>query len=109
MHLAKFVAEMIACFNLSLGVLKPIDFSNRIMLTNKRTVHFRMLFEYVFEYPDNLVSKIFDRIAVNPDLEILRDGIMFFMKEHVVRTKKEFAGKFKIAKRALKYVQPVLM
>ncbi|KAJ0014771.1 hypothetical protein Pint_20049 [Pistacia integerrima] len=109
MHLAKFVAEMIACFNLSLGVLKPIDFSNPIVLTNKRIVHFRMLFEYIFECPDNLVSKIFDRIAVNPDLEILRDGIMLFIKEHVVRTNKELASKFKIAKKALKYVQPVLM
>ncbi|XP_031258609.1 nucleolar MIF4G domain-containing protein 1-like [Pistacia vera] len=109
MHLAKFVAEMIACFNLSLGVLKPIDFSNPIVLTNKRIVHFRMLFEYIFECPDNLVLKIFDRIAVNPDLEILRDGIMLFIKEHVVRTNKELASKFKIAKKALKYVQPVLM
>lgn len=108
MHLAKFVADMIASFNLSLGVLKPVDFSSSIVLNKKRVVHFRMLFEYIFEYPDDLVSKIFDRISVNPDLEILRDGIMFFMKEYVVRANKELTSKFKIVKKVLKYV-PVLM
>ncbi|KAL1195521.1 hypothetical protein V5N11_030788 [Cardamine amara subsp. amara] len=101
MHLAKFVAEIIVSFNLSLAVLKSVDLANPVELTPKRIMHFRMLFEAIFEHPENLVWNLFTRIALNPDYEALRDGIKFFMKEYVVKANKAVFGKFKKAKEAL--------
>lgn len=109
MHLAKFVAEMVTSFTLSLAVLKSIDFSNPNLLTPKRIMHFRMLFEAIFEYPDNVVWNMFTRIAVYPELETLISGIEFFLKEYVVKTNKNVATKFKIAKKALNNAEGVLM
>lgn len=101
MHLAKFVAEMIVSFNLSLAVLKCVDLANPVQLTPKRIMHFRMLFEAIFEHSEKLVWNLFTRIAVNPDYEALRDGIKFFMKEYVVKSNKAIYGKFRKAKEAL--------
>lgn len=101
MHLAKFVAEMIVSFNLSLAVLKCVDLANPVQLTPKRIMHFRMLFEAIFEHTEKLVWNLFTRIAVNPDYEALRDGIKFFMKEYVVKANKTIYGKFRTAKEAL--------
>lgn len=101
MHLAKFVAEMIVSFNLSLAVLKCVDLANPVQLTPKRIMHFRMLFEAIFEHTEKLVWNLFTRIAVNPDYEALRDGIKFFMKEYVVKSNKAIYGKFRKAKEAL--------
>ncbi|KAF8069806.1 hypothetical protein N665_1131s0006 [Sinapis alba] len=101
MHLAKFVAEMIVSFNLSLAVLKCVDLANPVQLTPKRIMHFRMLFEAIFENTEKLVWNLFTRIAVNPDYEALRDGIKFFMKEYVVKSNKTIYGKFRKAKEAL--------
>ncbi|KAI9186974.1 hypothetical protein LWI28_022953 [Acer negundo] len=83
---SKIIVEMVASFTLSLAVLKSIDFSDSQLLTPKRIMHFRMLFEAIFEYPDNLVWNIFTGIVVTPQLETLRNGIEFFVKEYVVKT-----------------------
>lgn len=109
MHLAKFVAEMISSFNLSLAVLKSVDFSDLMLLTPKRIIHFRMLFEALFEHPDNLVWNIFTRIAVSSELETLRHGIEFFLKEYVVKTDKKLTKKFKVAKKALNNLEGTLL
>lgn len=109
MHLAKFVAEMIVSFNLSLAVLKSVDLANPVKLTPKRIMHFRMLFEAIFEHPENLVWNLFTRIALNPDYEALRDGIKFFMKEYVVKSNKTISSKFKKAKEALSNADGLLM
>lgn len=109
MHLAKFVAEMVASFTLSLAVLKTVDLSDINLLTPRRIMHFRILFEAIFEYPENLVWNIFTRIAVTPELESLRQGIEFFIKEYIVKTNKAVAQTFKLAKGALNNVEGVLM
>ncbi|XP_061343317.1 uncharacterized protein LOC133289407 [Gastrolobium bilobum] len=109
MHLAKFVAEMVASFTLSLTVLKTLDLGDINQLTPKRIMHFRILFEAIFEYPESLVWNIFTRAAVTPELESLRQGIEFFVKEYIVKTNKALAQKFKLAKRALNNVEGVLM
>ncbi|CAH2072482.1 unnamed protein product [Thlaspi arvense] len=109
MHLAKFVAEMIVSFNLSLAVLKSVDLANPVMLTPKRIMHFRIMFEAIFEHPENLVWNLFTRIALNPDYEALRDGIKFFMKEYVVKANKAIFGKFRKAKEALNNADGLLM
>ncbi|KAG7555645.1 Initiation factor eIF-4 gamma MA3 [Arabidopsis suecica] len=109
MHLAKFVAEIIVTFNLSLAVLKSVDLANPVELTPKRIMHFRMLFEAIFEHPENLVWNLFTRIALNPDYEGLRDGIKFFVKEYVVKTNKAISGKFRKAKEALNNSEGLLM
>ncbi|KAL6211427.1 hypothetical protein ACLB2K_016653 [Fragaria x ananassa] len=108
MHLAKFVAEMVASFTLSLAVLKTVDLADIKQLTAKRTIHFRMLFEAIFEYPDNLIWNIFTRVAVTPELESLRDGIEFFIK-YVVESNKSLGAKFKLARKALNNAEGVLM
>lgn len=108
MHLAKFVAEMVSSFTLSLAVLKTVDLADIKQLTAKRIMHFRMLFEAIFEYPDSLIWNIFTRVAVSPELEGLRHGIEFFVK-YIVETNKALKDKFKIAKKALNNVEGVLM
>lgn len=109
MHLAKFVAEMLSSFTLSLAVLKTVDFTDIVMLTVKRIMHFRMLFEAVFENSDALIWNIFTRVAVAPELEDLRNGIEFFVNKYVLSANKGAAKKFKVAKRALNNVEGVLM
>ncbi|KAJ7976415.1 Nucleolar MIF4G domain-containing protein 1 [Quillaja saponaria] len=109
MHLAKFAAEMVASFTLSLAVLKTVELNDIRQLTPKRIMHFRMLFEAILEYPERLVWNIFTRVAVTPELEILRQGIEFFIKEYVVKTNKALTQKFKLAKKALNNAGGVLL
>ncbi|KAB1213037.1 Nucleolar MIF4G domain-containing protein 1 [Morella rubra] len=109
MHLARFVAEMVASFSLSLAVLKSVGLGDIKQLTPKRIMHFRMVFEALFEYSDKLIWNVFTRVAVTPELESLRHGTEFFIKEYVVKTNKAMTEKFKVAKRALKNTEGVLM
>ncbi|KAF7801453.1 nucleolar MIF4G domain-containing protein 1-like [Senna tora] len=109
MHLAKFVAEMVVSFTLSLAVLKTVELDDITQLTPKRIMHFRMLFESIFEYSDSQVWNIFTRVAVTPELESLRQGIELFIKEHIVKVNKAFIPKFKLAKKALRNLEGVLM
>lgn len=109
MHLAKFVAEMVASFTLSLAVLKTVELGDISQLTPRRIMHFRMLFEALFEYPENLVWNIFTRMAASPELESLRQGMGFFIKEYIVKNNKALTQTFKLARRALNNVEGVLM
>lgn len=109
MHLAKFVAEIVSSFTLSLGVLKAVDLSDISQLTPKRIMHFRMLFEAIFEHNDSLVWNIFTRVAVAPELESLRRGIEFFMKSYLVKTNRAANEKFKVVKKALNNTEGILM
>lgn len=109
MHLSKFVAEMVASFSLSLAVLKAIDLTDSSQLTPKRITHFRMLFETILEFPEKLVWNIFTRIAVLPEYESLRDGIVFVIRKYVIEGQKSLSDKFKIAKKALNNVEGVIM
>ncbi|KAK4770125.1 hypothetical protein SAY87_030657 [Trapa incisa] len=108
MHLAKFVAEMVASFSVSLSVLKMVDFSDPQQLTPKRIMHFRMLFESLLEHSESLIWNTFTRLAVVPELEPLRLGVEFFIKEYVLQSNKGFAGKFKVVKKALSNVEGIL-
>ncbi|KAG6430421.1 hypothetical protein SASPL_108487 [Salvia splendens] len=109
MHLAKFTARMIENFSLSLAVLKAVDLSDPANLTSKRIMHFRMLFEAIFEFPDKKVWNIFTRIAVTPEYEALRSGIELFISKYVVSSQKSLASKFKIAKKALNNIEGLVM
>ncbi|MCL7032649.1 hypothetical protein MKW94_002907 [Papaver nudicaule] len=109
LNLARFLAEMLSSFSMSLAVLKTIDFCDPEQLTPKRIMHFRMLFEDIFEKSDALIWNIFTRIAIMPELESLRSGIEFFVKQFVVSSNKNLSGKFTIAKKALRNVTGVLM
>lgn len=110
-NLAKLVAEMLANFTLSLATLKVVNLANPVETTPKRIMHFRMLFETLLKKDDALVWNVFTRIAGLPELETLRDGIVLFIKQHVVAkdTGKDLAGKFKIAKKGLDNAAGVLM
>ena len=109
MHLAKFVAEMVISFTLSLSVLKAVDFSDIMLMIPKRIKHFQILFEAIFEHPNSLVWNAFTRIGANPEFESLRSGIEFFINKYVVSSDKSLANKFKIAKKALANVEGVLI
>ncbi|KAL0308259.1 UNVERIFIED_CONTAM: Nucleolar MIF4G domain-containing protein 1 [Sesamum radiatum] len=109
MHLAKFTAEMVASFSLSLAVLKVVELNDAISLSPKRIMHFRMLFEAMFQFPDKLVWNIFTRIAVTPEYEPLRSGIEFFIRKYVVSSQKSLADKFKLARKALNNAEGVVM
>jgi len=111
MNLAKLVAEMLANFTLSLATLKVVNLANPVVMTPEKIAHFQILFETLLEKNDALVWNVFTRIAGLPELEILRDGIVLFIKEHVVAndTSKDLTSKFKIAKKALDNTAGVLM
>ncbi|KAI3821788.1 hypothetical protein L1987_09360 [Smallanthus sonchifolius] len=104
LHLTKFIAEMVSGFTLSLAVLKKADLHDTIILPSRER-HFSMFFEAVFEYADNMVWNIFKRIARSPQCETLRIGIKFFIERYVAGNQKQFASKYKIAKKALKNVE----
>ncbi|XP_052155498.1 uncharacterized protein LOC127773471 [Oryza glaberrima] len=110
MNLAKLVAEMLANFTLSLATLKVVK-NLAVEMIPKRIIHFRMLFETLLQKDDAVVWNAFTRIAGLPELEILRDGIVLFIKQHVIAkdTGKDLASKFKIAKKALDNTAGVLM
>ncbi|CAM0147570.1 unnamed protein product [Urochloa decumbens] len=111
MNLAKLVAEMLSNFTLSLATLKVVNLANPVEMTQERIAHFQMLFETLLQKEDALVWNVFTRIAGLPELEILRDGIVLFIKQHVIAedTGKDLASKFKIAKKALDNTAGVLM
>lgn len=109
MHLAKLTAEMIGSFSLSLAILKIVDLNDIVLLTPRRIMHFRMLFEAIFEFPDKLVWNIFTRIAVAPEHEALRSGIVFFISKYVVTSQKSLEKMFKMAKKALNNIEGVIM
>ncbi|CAM8878600.1 unnamed protein product [Rhodiola kirilowii] len=100
MHLARFAAEMFSSHSLSLAVLKAVDFSDLSQLTAKRVMHFRMLFESIFEFTDKTVLEHIHSHCCSPRLETLRTGIEFFIKGYVVSRNKSLANKFKLAKKA---------
>ncbi|KAG8067174.1 hypothetical protein GUJ93_ZPchr0005g14440 [Zizania palustris] len=111
MNLSKLVAETLANFTLSLATLKVVNLANPLEMTPKKIMHFRMMFETLLHKDDALVWNVFTRIAGLADLEILRDGIVLFIKQHVIAkdTGKDLASKFKIAKKALDNAAGVLM
>jgi nucleolar MIF4G domain-containing protein 1 len=110
-NLAKLVAEMLSNFTLSLATLKVVNLANPVEMTPERITHFQMLFETLLRKDDALVWNVFTRIAGLPELEMLRDGIVLFIKQHVIAedTRKDLASKFKIAKKALDNTAGVLM
>lgn len=109
MHLAKFVAEMVACFSLSLAILKAVELNDAIQLTPKRIMHFRVLFEAILEFPDKLVWNVFTRIATIPEYESLRNGTEFFITKYVLSSQHSLTKKFKIARKALHNIEGVVM
>ncbi|XP_062230742.1 uncharacterized protein LOC133928428 [Phragmites australis] len=111
MNLAKLVAEMLVNFTLSLATLKVVNLANPVEMTPERITHFQILFETLLQKDDALVWNVFTRIAGLPELEILREGIVLFIKQHVIAkdTGKDLASKFKIAKKALDNTAGVLM
>lgn len=109
MHLAKFTARMIESFSLSLAVLKAVELMDPKNLMPKRIMHFRMLFEAIFEFPDKKVWNIFTRVAVTPEYEALRSDIELFISKYVLSSGKSLTSKFKIAKKALNNIEGVLM
>lgn len=111
MNLAKLVAEVLLNFTLSLATLKVVNLANPVEMTPARVSHFRMLFETLLQKDDARVWNVFTRVAGLPELEVLRDGIVMFIKQHVIAedTGKDLASKFKIAKKALDNTAGVLM
>lgn len=109
LHLAKFTARMVESFSLSLAVLKAVELGDPTNLTPKKIMHFRMLFEAIFEFSDKKVWNIFTRVAVTPDYESLRSGIVFFISKYVVTNDTSLVSKFKIARKALNNIEGVVM
>ncbi|KAJ1261599.1 hypothetical protein BS78_09G042500 [Paspalum vaginatum] len=111
MNLAKLVAAVVSNFTLSLATLKVVNLANPVEMTPARISHFQMLFETLLQKDDALVWNVFTRIAGLPEVEILRDGIVLFIKQHVLAedTGKDLVSKFKIAKKALDNTAGVLM
>ncbi|KAF5196303.1 nucleolar MIF4G domain-containing protein 1-like [Thalictrum thalictroides] len=108
LNLARFTAEMLVSFSLSLAVLKTVDLSDLRRLTPKRTMHFRMLFEAIFEHPEATIWNIFTRAAIVPELETVRNGLEFFIKQYVAGNNQSISEKFKRTRKAFNNVEGVL-
>ncbi|KAL8129472.1 hypothetical protein V2J09_018627 [Rumex salicifolius] len=109
MHLAKFLAEMLVSFKLSMAVLKVVDFSDVVELTPKRIMHFRILFDTLFAHPDSVVWSVFAHVAGRPELEAFRTGMEFFIMEHVLPSNHNAKQKFKLVKKALNNIKVDMM
>lgn len=121
-NLARFLADLIGSFSLSLAVLKAVDFTDSAVLTSKVMMHFHILFETLFtQHSDNDIWNIFTRIASPPELENLRNGLELFIHQHLTKndltgtqigtteTASLIANKIKIVKKALANVSGVLL
>ncbi|KAK1297302.1 hypothetical protein QJS10_CPB15g02149 [Acorus calamus] len=109
-NLARFVAEMLSSFSLSLSVLKAVDLADPRMLRPKRIMHFRLLFEAIFENTNEQVWNIFTRVAAVPELEALRSNLEFFIKKYVITSsEKSPREKCKLVMKALNNMAGVLM
>lgn len=108
MHLSKFIANMISSFSLSLSILKVVDLGDPTQLTPKRVMHFRMLFDSIFQFPEKHLWNIFSRIAGNPEFELLRNGIIFFVNKYVTSGQSAHKERLAMVKKALNNVEGVL-
>ncbi|KAH0450269.1 hypothetical protein IEQ34_020961 [Dendrobium chrysotoxum] len=111
MNLARFISEMLSSFSLSLSLLKTVNLMDPLQLTPKRIMHFRILFEALFENTDALIWNVFTRVAAAHELESLRNSLLFFIKQYVVtaNSEKTLSQKFRIAKKALDNAAGVLI
>ncbi|KAK1271440.1 hypothetical protein QJS04_geneDACA012980 [Acorus gramineus] len=109
-NLARFVAEMLSSFSLSLSILKAVNLADPRMLRPKRIMHFRLLFEAIFENTNEQVWNIFSRVAAVPELEELRSNLEFFIKKYVITSsEKSLREKCKLVMKALNNMAGVLM
>ncbi|KAK8944349.1 hypothetical protein KSP39_PZI008161 [Platanthera zijinensis] len=110
--LASFIAEMLRTSSISLSALKSVNLMDPSQLTPSRIMHFRSLFETLFEKNDEAALwNMFTRVAASPDLESLRSSLIFFVKQYVVIENSGnplMAQKFGIAKKALHNVAGIL-
>lgn len=110
--LASFVAELLRTSSISLASLKSVDLMDPSQLTPSRIMHFRNLFETLFEKNgEAALWNMFTRVAASPDLESLRSSLVFFIKQYVVVENSDnplMAQQFAIAKKALHNVAGVL-
>ncbi|MQM18186.1 hypothetical protein Taro_051171 [Colocasia esculenta] len=111
MNLARFTSEMFTSFSLSLAILKSVDLADPQHLMPRSIMHFRLLFETIFRNSDAVVWNMFTRIAGIPELEVLRNNLEFFIKQHVITgsSVESVPAKFELAKEALRNVSGVLI
>ncbi|RVW34850.1 Nucleolar MIF4G domain-containing protein 1 [Vitis vinifera] len=99
---------------LPLGPFQRTGFNGAAQINAPSKIHCRDAYilhtlTAIFEKPDKLVWNVFTRIAVAPELETLRNGILFFIREYVASTNQAAAKKFRVAKKALNNLEGVLM
>jgi hypothetical protein len=67
-------------------VLKAVDFSDARVMTSKVVLHFRVLIEcLLMENSDEVVWAVFSRIAVPPELGVLRDSLALFIHQNLLK------------------------
>jgi hypothetical protein len=67
-------------------VLKAVDFSDARVMTSKVVLHFRVLIEcLLMENSDEVVWAVLSRIAVPPELGVLRDSLALFIHQNLLK------------------------
>jgi len=81
-NLAKLLAHVISHFQLSLAVVKVIDFTN---LTARKALFFRTMFGDLVndEQADEVIRAVFSRAGAGPDKQLVRDGVLVFLHSYV--------------------------
>lgn len=110
LNLARLTVALIGSFTLSLSIVKVVDFTDIRKLSSKVVVHFLVMFEsLLIDFSEDIVWGVFSRIAAAPELTSLRDGLILFLNQHVLREVKKGdlekgalkSKRVKLAKKAL--------
>ncbi|KAF9609553.1 hypothetical protein IFM89_016989, partial [Coptis chinensis] len=93
---------------------KELDSMELIQLKNLATFNAEMLMSFSLSrsLEEATVWNIFTRVGVTPELEPLRNGLQFFIKQYVVNADhadKSVSNKFKIARKASSNMEGILM
>eukprot|EP00898_Chlorokybus_atmophyticus_P001124 jgi/Chlat1/2011/Chrsp158S02301 len=84
-NLGRLIAHMVGSFAISLAVLKTQDLVDTVSMSPRGVLCFRVVFEHLLtDYDDETVRGVFGRVAGQPTLAPLRDGVSVFIIQHVL-------------------------
>lgn len=81
-NLAKLLAHLIANFQLSLSVVKVVDFTS---LKPAGALFFRTTFGDLVSatHDDQTIRAVFSRAGAGPDRQLVRDGVLVFLHSYM--------------------------
>ena len=89
-NLAKLLAHLLSEFQLSLAVVKVVDFTS---LKPADALFFRTMFGDLVgpNQPDETIRAVFSRAGAGPDRQLVRDGVLVFLHSYMGAMTKRLA------------------